>query len=148
MAKVKKIQIINGPNLHLQGKRQPEVYGSETFEDLMEACRQKFPDVEVLYFQSACEGALIEKIHEANQSGIPIILNPAAYAHSSYALADAVAAVSVPVVEVHISNVFAREPWRRQSLTASHTQGVIIGFGLKGYLLALEVLTNNYQLSL
>lgn len=148
MAKVRKVQIINGPNLNLQGIRQPEIYGVESFEDLMKACKDKFPDVEVLYFQSNYEGALIEKIHEAGKEGIPVILNPAAYAHSSYALADAVAAAQVPVVEVHISNLWARESWRHQSLTAPHTAGVIAGFGLRGYLLALEALTGYYQFHL
>lgn len=148
MAKVKKIQIINGPNLNLQGKRQPEIYGTETFEDLLKTCQQKFPDVEILYFQSAHEGDLIDKIHEADASAIPIILNPAAYTHTSYALGDALAAVKVPVIEVHLTNLYARESWRSKSLTAPYTQGVIMGFGLRGYLLAIELLTNHHQLSL
>jgi 3-dehydroquinate dehydratase-2 len=147
MAKVKKIQIINGPNLNLQGKRQPEIYGTKTFEDLLIACRQKFPDVEILYFQSAHEGDLIAKIHDANESGIPIILNPAAYTHTSYALCDALAAVQVPVIEVHLTNLYARESWRSKSLTAPYTQGVIMGFGLRGYLMAIEALADYDQLS-
>ncbi|MCS6980645.1 MAG: 3-dehydroquinate dehydratase [Flavobacteriales bacterium] len=148
MAKVKKIQIINGPNLHLQGIREPEIYGTKTFEDLLSRCHERFPDIEILLFQSNYEGELIEKIHQTNAEGIPIILNLAALTHTSYALADALAAVQVPVVEVHISNILGREEWRARSLTARYCCGVIIGFGLDGYLLAMEALTGYYNLHL
>lgn len=148
MAKVKKIQIINGPNLDLQGIRQPEIYGTQTFDDLLRIGRERFPEIEIRLFQSNHEGELIEKIHHTNAEGIPIILNLAAFTHTSYALADALAAVQVPVVEVHISNILGREEWRARSLTARYCRGVIIGFGLDGYLLAMEALTGHYNLHL
>lgn len=129
--------IINGPNLNLLGKREPEVYGSQTFEDFMERLRGKFPDHRLDYFQSNAEGALIDKLHEAGFAVDGIILNAGAYTHTSIALADAVRAIPAPVIEVHISNVFARESFRHHSYLAPACRGSIVGLGLRGYELAV-----------
>ncbi|MCS6979431.1 MAG: 3-dehydroquinate dehydratase [Flavobacteriales bacterium] len=147
MAKLKKIIIINGPNLHLQGKRQPEIYGRQTFDDLLKSCRNQFPALDIELIQSQHEGDLIDAVHSAGAAGVPVVLNAGAYAHTSYALADALAAWDIPVVEVHISNIFAREPWRSQSLTARYCQGVISGFGLEGYIMAIGWLLGHYEIS-
>jgi len=128
------ILILNGPNLNLLGEREPEIYGSQSFEDYLAELKSIFPNVELTYFQSNVEGELINKLHE-NRKGITgIVFNAGGYTHTSVAIADAVAAISTPVVEVHISNVYSREEEiRHQSLMAKNCVGVITGFGLKGY---------------
>ena len=133
-----KIMIINGPNLNLLGKREPEVYGTITFADYFEELQAKYPSINFDYFQSNIEGELIDKIQEAGFSYDGIILNAAAYTHTSIGIADAVKATSTPVVEVHISNTFARETFRHHSFIAAHASGIVIGFGLKSYELALH----------
>lgn len=132
-----RIAIINGPNLNLLGKRQPDIYGSETFEEYLDKLKSRYANIEVSYFQSNVEGELVNAIHSARDLD-GIILNAAAYTHTSVAIGDAVAAVTAPVVEVHISNVQARESFRHHSYIAKHAKGVISGFGLDGYRLALE----------
>lgn len=133
-----KILIINGPNLNMLGKREPEIYGSETFEDYFTKLQFKYTETELSYFQSNIEGELISKLHEANENFDGVILNGAAYTHTSVGLGDAMAAIAVPVIEVHISNTFAREPFRHQSYLSKHAKGVIVGFGLKSYDLAIQ----------
>ncbi|HOU31593.1 MAG TPA: type II 3-dehydroquinate dehydratase [Bacteroidales bacterium] len=135
-----KIQIINGPNLNLLGKREPEKYGYTSFEDFLAELREKYPSVEIEYFQSNVEGEIINRIHETGFTYDGIILNPGGYTHTSVAIADAVAAVKCPVVEVHITNVAAREEFRHNSLVGRFCRGSIIGFGLLGYLLAVEAI--------
>ncbi|MCU0430552.1 MAG: type II 3-dehydroquinate dehydratase [Cytophagaceae bacterium] len=135
-----KILILNGPNLNLLGKREPEIYGSTTFEQYFEELKRKYPQVELEYFQSNHEGALLDKIHEVGFLYQGIIFNAGAYTHTSVALADAIAAVKSPVVEVHISNVHAREEFRHKSYMSKVCKGVIAGLGLKGYELALHYL--------
>lgn len=132
--------IINGPNLNLLGKREPEVYGSETFEDYFAQLREKFSEVQLEYFQSNIEGELISKIQECGFSYDGIILNAAAYTHTSVGIGDAVKAITTPVIEVHISNVYSREAFRHESFISPNASGVIVGFGLKGYELALQSL--------
>ena len=136
-----RIQIINGPNINLLGKREPSIYGSVTFEDFLTELRANYPDVEISYYQSNTEGELIDKIQETGFDVDGIILNAGAYTHTSIALQDAIRAVTSPVVEVHISNVHARESFRHKSMIAAACKGVICGFGLKSYQLALEALT-------
>ncbi len=131
------IQIINGPNLNLLGKREPGIYGSEGFESYLETLKSKYAEINLHYFQSNVEGELINKLHEVGFSFDGIILNAGAYTHTSIALADAIAAIQVPVIEVHISNVHARESFRQHSMIAGNCKGVIAGFGLKSYELAL-----------
>jgi 3-dehydroquinate dehydratase-2 len=131
------IIIINGPNLNLLGVREPEIYGGETFEDFFERLQLDFPGVCLHYFQSNAEGAIIDKLHEVGFRFDGIILNAGAYTHTSIAIADAVAAINTPVIEVHISNVFAREPFRHHSYLAKYCTGSIAGLGLQGYALAL-----------
>jgi 3-dehydroquinate dehydratase-2 len=135
-----KIIIINGPNLNLLGKREPEVYGTQSFDDYFEILKQQFPDVQLAYYQSNVDGELINKLHETGFSYDGIILNAGGYTHTSVALSDAVAAISTPVVEVHISNIFAREEYRHLSLLSKHCIGIISGLGLLGYELALRAL--------
>ena len=137
-----KILIINGPNLNLLGVREPEVYGKETFTDYLEKLKAKYPAVDISYYQSNIEGELIDKIHEVGFSYDGIILNAGAYTHTSIALADAIAAVKAPVVEVHISNTARREAFRHVSYLTAVCRGVIMGFGLKSYELALLALIN------
>lgn len=132
------IQIINGPNLNLLGVREPDVYGSMSFDDFLPRLRACFPDVQIDYFQSNIEGELIDKLQAVGFQCDGIVLNAAAYTHTSIALADCIRAISTPVVEVHISNVHQREPFRHQSMIASACRGVICGFGLDGYRLAIE----------
>ena len=132
-----KISIINGPNLNLLGKREPEVYGSQTFEDYLETLKYKFPEVELTYFQSNIEGELIDKIQEFGFSHHGIILNAGAYTHTSIGIGDAIKAITTPVVEVHISNTFSRENFRHQSYISGNAKGVILGFGMKSYELAI-----------
>ncbi|MDR1557866.1 MAG: type II 3-dehydroquinate dehydratase [Tannerellaceae bacterium] len=137
---MKKIQIINGPNLNLLGKREPAVYGNTAFEGYLDELRKIYPQCEISYFQSNLEGELINKIHETGFGYDGLILNAGAYTHTSLALHDAIKAVTSPVVEVHISNVHAREPFRHVSLISAACKGVILGFGLDSYRLAVEAL--------
>jgi 3-dehydroquinate dehydratase-2 len=132
-----KISIINGPNLNLLGKREPEVYGNQTFEEYFTTLQIKFPEVELSYYQSNIEGELIDKIQEFGFSYDGIILNAAAYTHTSIGIGDAIKAITTPVVEVHISNTFSRETFRHQSYISGNAKGVILGFGLQSYELAL-----------
>ena len=134
---IMKISIINGPNLNLLGKREPEIYGSQTFEDYLEILKSKFPNVELSYYQSNIEGELIGKIQEVGFSYDGIILNAGAYTHTSIGIGDAIKAIKTPVVEVHISNTFSRESFRHQSYISGNTKGVILGFGMKSYELAI-----------
>lgn len=133
-----KIIIINGPNLNLLGKREPEIYGNQTFEEYLKEIQIKYPNIDLTYYQSNIEGELIGKIQEVGFSYDGIILNAAAYTHTSVAIGDAVKAITTPVVEVHISNTFSRENIRHQSFISPNAKGVIIGFGLKSYELALH----------
>lgn len=132
-----KLLIINGPNLNLLGKREPEVYGNKTFEDYLAELRKKHLTCLIEYFQSNVEGEIINELHRADKTVDGIILNAGAYTHTSLAIADAVAGISTPVVEVHISNIFAREDHRHVSYLGKHCKGSVSGFGLKGYELAL-----------
>lgn len=134
------IAIINGPNLNLLGKREPEVYGSESFDACLASLRAEFPDVEFLYMQSNVEGELVNFIQEVGFSVDGIVLNAAAYTHTSVAIADAVKAVTSPTVEVHISNVYRREEVRHHSLLQTAVVGSIVGFGLRSYALAVRAL--------
>lgn len=137
---MKKIQIINGPNLNLLGKREPSVYGSSSFDNFLNELRAKYTQCEIAYYQSNIEGELINKIHEVGFEADGIILNAGAYTHTSIALYDAIKAVETPVVEVHISNVHARESFRHISMISAACKGVILGFGLDSYRLAIESL--------
>ena len=132
------IIIINGPNLNLLGKREPEVYGNETFESYFEKLQVQFPNATLEYFQSNIEGEIISKLQETGFSYDGIVLNAGAYTHTSIGIGDAVKAISTPVVEVHISNTFARESFRHQSYISPNAKGVILGFGLQSYELALR----------
>jgi 3-dehydroquinate dehydratase-2 len=133
-----KLHIINGPNLNLLGKREPEIYGSQSFNDYLDELKQKYTSVELSYFHSNIEGEIISELHEADNNVDGIILNAAAYTHTSIAIADTIKAIETPVVEVHISNVFAREDFRKHSFLAPVVLGSISGFGLRGYALAVE----------
>lgn len=136
-----RILVLHGPNLNLLGQRQPEVYGSLGNDELMAMLRSAFGQVEFDYFQSNHEGELIDQLQQAREKGMQgILLNAGAYTHTSIALADALASVTLPVVEVHISNIYAREPYRQVSLLAPHCAGTISGFGFKGYLLGVHAL--------
>ncbi|PCE65090.1 type II 3-dehydroquinate dehydratase [Sediminicola luteus] len=133
-----KICIINGPNLNLLGKREPEVYGSTTFEDYFAGLQAKYPQLQLEYYQSNIEGELIDKLHEVGFNNDGIVLNAGAYTHTSVGIGDAVKGIETPVVELHISNTYTREEFRHQSYIAAGAAGLVIGFGLKGYDLALE----------
>lgn len=135
-----KIQIINGPNINLLGKREPGIYGAESFEHYYERLKQRYTDVEFSYYQSNIEGELINKIHEMGFDIDGIVLNAGAYTHTSIALQDAIRAVTSPVIEVHISNVHQREEFRHKSMISCACKGVICGFGLDSYRLAVEAL--------
>ena len=135
-----KIQIINGPNINLLGKREPGIYGARSFEDYLVELRQSYPDVELDYYQSNCEGELIDKIQEVGFSVDGIVLNAGASTHTSIALQDAIRSITSPVIEVHISNVHQREEFRHRSMIACACMGVICGFGLDSYRLAVEAL--------
>jgi len=132
-----RIIIINGPNLNLLGKREPDVYGNQTFEDYFVHLQQNYLDIDLTYYQSNIEGEIIDKIQEVGFLFDGIILNAAAYTHTSIGIGDAVKAINSPVVEVHISNTFSRETFRHQSYISPNAKGVIVGFGLKSYELAL-----------
>jgi 3-dehydroquinate dehydratase-2 len=136
-----KIMIINGPNLNLLGKRERDIYGERGFDEYLTEMRKKFSAVQIDYFQSNVEGELINKLHETGFSFAGIILNAGGYTHTSIALADAVAAIKTPVIEVHISNIFAREDYRHVSYVGSKCAGSISGFGLKSYELAIKYFT-------
>lgn len=133
-----KIQIINGPNLNLLGKREPEVYGSQTFDAFYEELKKRFPQVTFSYYQSNVEGEIINTLQETGFSFDTIILNAGAYTHTSIAIHDAIASIKTPVVEVHISNIYAREEFRHTSLITSKCAGLITGFGMEGYALAVQ----------
>ena len=135
-----KIQIINGPNINLLGKREPSIYGAMSFDDYWMELKKCYPDVELHYYQSNVEGEMINKIHEVGFDFDGIVLNAGAYTHTSIALLDAIRAIKSPVVEVHISNVHAREEFRHHSMIAGACKGVICGFGLMSYRLAIEAL--------
>lgn len=136
---MKRITIINGPNLNLLGKREPNVYGNQSFENFFSDLQKKYPDLELKYLQSNVEGVIIDYLQqESDKDGI--ILNAAGYTHTSVSIADTVKAIEIPVIEVHISNIFAREEFRHTSLIAPYCKGSIIGFGLRGYELAINAL--------
>ncbi len=137
-----KIIILNGPNLNLLGKREPEVYGNQTFEDYFKDLQKKYPEADLSFFQSNIEGELIDKIQETGFSFDGIILNAAAYTHTSVGIGDAIKAIQTPVIEVHISNTFAREAFRHHSYISPNAAGIIVGFGLKSYELALISILN------
>ncbi|MBO7317589.1 MAG: type II 3-dehydroquinate dehydratase [Bacteroidales bacterium] len=132
------ILIINGPNLNLLGKRQTDVYGTRSFDEYLEELRARYPEHQVTYFQSNCEGAIIDRLHADGFSVDAIVLNAGAYTHTSIAIADAIRSIKAPVVEVHISNVYAREDYRRVSYIAEACRGSVVGFGLDSYRLAIE----------
>ena len=135
---MKKIIIINGPNLNLLGKREPEIYGTESFDDYFKSLRDKFTSLDLEYYQTNIEGELIDKIHEVGFSYDGIILNAAAYTHTSVGIGDAVKGITTPVIEDHISNTYSREEFRHQSFISPNARGVVLGFGLKSYNLALQ----------
>ncbi len=135
--KKKQLIIINGPNLNLLGTREPDIYGKASFEDYFKTLREKFSQYDLHYFQSNIEGELIDKLHEVGFTFDGIIFNAAAYTHTSVGLGDAVKAISTPVIEVHISNVYAREDFRHKSFIAPNAKGIIAGFGLQSYDLAI-----------
>ena len=132
------IQIINGPNLNLLGVREKSIYGETGFDDYLETLRQRFANITINYYQSNVEGEIINKLHEVGFSFDGIVINAGAYTHTSIAIADAIAAIKTPVIEVHISNVYKREEFRHKSLLAASCRGVIAGFGLDSYRLAIE----------
>lgn len=137
------ITIINGPNLNLLGKREPSVYGSESFESFLETLQQQFPAVQFEYFQSNVEGELINALHLYGFNTNGIVINPGGYTHTSVAIGDAIAAIKVPVIEVHISNTAAREEFRHISHVSAKCEGTIIGLGLTGYALAVQWLVKH-----
>jgi 3-dehydroquinate dehydratase-2 len=140
-----RILIINGPNLNLLGRREPEIYGSTSFEDYFLELKIRFNGIHLEYFQSNHEGAILDKLHDAGFNADGIVINAGAYAHTSIALADAVAAIRTPAVEVHISNVFERETWRHHSWLSAKCEGCIFGLGLEGYALAVEYLVRRFR---
>jgi 3-dehydroquinate dehydratase-2 len=137
---MKQVLILNGPNLNLLGKREPTVYGNQSFDDYFKTLQTMFPDTQLTYFQSNHEGAMIDKIHEVGFSFDGIVINAGGYTHTSVALADALSSVTTPAVEVHISNIHARETFRHHSYLTSRCKGMICGLGLKGYELAVRYL--------
>ncbi|QKJ29814.1 type II 3-dehydroquinate dehydratase [Mucilaginibacter mali] len=136
-----KIQIINGPNLNLLGVREKSIYGDSSFETYLAGLKQRYPQHQIDYYQSNVEGELINKLHEVGFSFDGIVMNAGAYTHTSVAIADAIAGINTPVVEVHISNVYKREEFRHVSMLAKNCKGVIAGFGMDSYRLAIESLT-------
>ena len=137
------ILIVNGPNLNLLGKREPEIYGSQTFDDYLEILRKQFPGMALDYFQSNHEGEIVDILHQSNEKYDGIVLNAAAYTHTSLAIADAISAIKTPVVEVHISNIFKRESFRHHSFIAPYCKGSISGFGMDSYKLGILSFINN-----
>jgi 3-dehydroquinate dehydratase-2 len=138
-----KIAIINGPNLNLLGKRETDIYGNESFDTFLQKLRQRFTEIELIYFQSNVEGELVNAIQEFGFSTDGIVLNPAGYTHTSVAIGDAVAAIPARLIEVHISNIFGREEFRKLSHVSGKSVGIISGLGLKGYELAIEWLAES-----
>ncbi len=136
------IQIINGPNLNLLGVREKSIYGDTGFDDYLEDLRQRYANITINYYQSNVEGEIINKLHEIGFNYDGVVLNAGAYTHTSVAIGDAIAAIKTPVIEVHISNVYKREEFRHKSLLAANCKGVIAGFGLDSYRLAIENLLN------
>jgi 3-dehydroquinate dehydratase II len=132
------IHIINGPNLNLLGTRETNIYGNQHFEQYLQQLQQQFTDINITYYQSNIEGELINEIQKTGFSANGIVINPAAYSHTSVAIADAIAAIKTPVVEVHISNIYAREEYRKNSYVSAKAVGIITGFGLEGYKLAVQ----------
>lgn len=143
MFSMKRILIVNGPNLNLLGVREPGIYGKSKFEDYLPELKRAFPDVELSYYQSNIEGELIDKMQEVGFTADGIVLNAGAYTHTSIALLDCIRAIKCPVVEVHISNVHQREDFRHHSMISAGCRGVVCGFGLKSYKLAIEALTDD-----
>lgn len=142
---MKHIAIVNGPNLGRIGRREPEHYGSRSFDDYLLHLRTQYPELELSYYQSNCEGALIDYLYHLDDEGVDgVVLNAGAYTHTSVALLDAIRAIAPPVVEVHLSNIHARESFRDQSLIAAACLGVVTGFGLESYRLAVEALTSRH----
>lgn len=137
-----RIIIINGPNLNLLGKREPSIYGNQTFEDYFNSLKNQFKNIELSYYQSNIEGKLIDKIQEVGFEFDGIIINAGAYTHTSIAIADAIASITTPVVEVHISNTFARESFRHKSFLSKVCKGIIVGFGMDSYKMALHSFEN------
>lgn len=135
-----KIAIINGPNLNLLGRREPEIYGKEGFETVLEGLRLRYPDIDFTFSQSNVEGELVNMVQEAGARTNGVIINPGGYTHTSVAVADAIAAISIPVIEVHISNLLSREEFRHISLTGRYCRGSVMGLGVDGYRLAVEAL--------
>lgn len=133
-----KICIINGPNINLLGKRETDIYGDQSFEEFFTILKTKYPEVNIFHFQSNIEGEIIDKLQEVGYDYDGIILNAAAYTHTSVGIGDAVKAITIPVIEVHISNTFAREEFRHQSFISPNAKGIILGFGLQSYELALQ----------
>lgn len=136
------IQIINGPNLNLLGVREKSIYGDKGFDEYLEQLRKRYTNIDIHYYQSNVEGEIINKLHEIGFNYDGIVLNAGAYTHTSVAIADAIAAIKAPVIEVHISNVYKREEFRHKSLLAANCRGVIAGFGMDSYRLAMENLLN------
>lgn len=137
-----KIQIINGPNLNLLGKRETSIYGNQSFEDFFTILQKRFPSEELHYYQSNVEGELVNKLHEVGFNFDGIVLNAGAYTHTSVALHDAIGGIKTPVIEVHISNVYAREEYRHKSLITSKCIGLLTGFGMEGYAMAIDYFKN------
>jgi 3-dehydroquinate dehydratase-2 len=135
-----RILILNGPNLNLLGKREPEIYGRQSFEDYFGELQAQFPEHKLEYFQNNHEGALLDKLHEVGFSYDGIVFNAGAYTHTSVALGDAIAGISTPVIEVHISNVHRREAFRHHSYLSAHCAGIIVGLGLQGYALGVQAI--------
>lgn len=140
-----KVTIVNGPNLNLLGKRENEIYGNQSFEDYFSELRQHFPIFDLTYFQSNVEGEIIDLIQEAGSKSQALLLNAAGYTHTSVAIGDAVAALSIPCIEVHISNILKRESFRHQSYVSPYAKGVIFGFGLHSYHLGLQYLEHYFK---
>ncbi len=140
-----KLLIVNGPNLNLLGKRETSIYGSQSFEEYFDVLNRRFPDVELHYFQSNIEGEIVDRLHEAGFSFDGIILNAGAYTHTSVAIHDAIGGITTPVVEVHISNVYGREEFRHKSLITSKCVGLLTGFGLEGYAMAIRYFMTTKQ---
>ena len=138
-----KIQIINGPNLNLLGVREENIYGNRDFENFFEELKERFPKAELYYYQSNIEGEIINKLHEIGFSFAGIVLNAGAYTHTSIAIHDAIGAIKAPVVEVHISNIYAREEFRHKSIITSKCKGLISGFGLESYAMAIQNILNS-----
>ena len=139
------IQIINGPNLNLLGKRETGIYGNQSFDEFLDVLKKRFPSVKLNYYQSNVEGELVNKLHEVGFSYDGIVINAGAYTHTSVAIHDAIGAIKTPVVEVHISNVYAREEFRHKSLITSKCAGMLTGFGMEGYAMAIQFLLHKKE---